>query len=367
MSNFACDGDRAVANFKHALAQARTEWWEEALAPGRTDRGLAEASLAALYAARGRAMPAVQWCGSPLALVRAAAECGGGDDVAGELLYRPYRRELAAVAGRTTKRYRIRSHLLAELQDLRARRIAESFWDAVFDALKAGGELHVWDATRGSVWDYFEYDDIDVRETVQPELLGALAPSRFVEAHWGFPGRGPAVCDLVHSCGGFVLRERLALLGERHELLAQDDDGRLHRVDGPAAAWPDGFAIHAWHGARVPREVIEDPDALDPRAVVVEPNVEVRRVMIERLGHERLIRGLALEPIAEDETGRLWRVEQPPDEPLVLVEVENATLERDGTRKSYFLRVPPDLQTARDAVAWTFDTTPDAYGPLVET
>ena len=365
MSSFACDGDRAVVTYNAALARSRTEWWNAVLAAGPGNRRLAEASVASLYTAAGRAVPEVCWCDSPLALVRAAAELGG-EDIADELVYRRYRRELAAVAGRTTKRYRMRSHLLAELQDFGARRIAESLWDAVFDVLK-GCERHIWDAVRGSVWVYFNYEDIDVRETVQPELPGALALAHFVETEWRFPGRGRAIRDLVCSCGGFVLHDDVALLSERHAFLRRDDDGRLHGEGGPAVAWPDGFAVHAWHGVRVPADVIEQPEALDPRAVLDEPNVEIRRVMIELLGWERLVRGLRLEPIAEDAAGRLWRVEQPFDEAIVLVEVENATPDPDGSRKRYFLRVPPGLSTAWDAVAWTFDTEADSYGPLVET
>jgi len=34
-----------------------------------------------------------------------------------------------------------------------------------------------------------------------------------------------------------------------------------------------------------------------------------------------------------------------------MVEVANATPEPDGTRRAYWLRVPPDMRTARQAVA----------------
>jgi hypothetical protein len=114
--------------------------------------------------------------------------------------------------------------------------------------------------------------------------------------------------------------------------------------------------------------VIADPETLDPATVLLEPNVEVRRVMIERIGYQRLFRGLRMKPVAKDKTGRLWRVDLPfPDEPIVVVEVENATKERDGSRKRYFLRVPPDIRTACDAVAWTFGIGPDNYQPSVQT
>ena len=48
-------------------------------------------------------------------------------------------------------------------------------------------------------------------------------------------------------------------------------------------------------------------------------------------------------------------------EPVVLVEVLNATAQRSGTRKTYFLRVPPTVRTAREAVAWTFGMNAEAY------
>src|SRR5439155_3778746 len=167
-------------------------------------------------------------------------------------------------------------------------------------------ERHVWEAARGSVWDYFDYGDIEVRETVQPEFAGSLALAQFLGDHWGLAHKSTAARDLVASCGGFVLREDVALLSERTLSLRRDRDGRLHDAAGPAASWLDGFAIHAWHGVRVPGEVIESP--LEPAAVIAEPNLEHRRVMIERIGYEPLLSALHLRPSAQDETGVLWRV-----------------------------------------------------------
>ena len=46
-----------------------------------------------------------------------------------------------------------------------------------------------------------------------------------------------------------------------------------------------------------------------------------------------------------------------------MVEVRNSTPEPDGAFKTYFLRVPPDIQTARAAVAWTFSKDEADYEP----
>ncbi len=54
------------------------------------------------------------------------------------------------------------------------------------------------------------------------------------------------------------------------------------------------------------------------------------------------------------------------DEPVVMVEVQNSTPEPDGTHKTYFLRVPPTMQTAHEAVAWTFGLGGQQYSPSAE-
>ena len=55
-----------------------------------------------------------------------------------------------------------------------------------------------------------------------------------------------------------------------------DDLNVLHNEAGPAMAFADGFAIHAWHGTRVPFSWIEDTDALNPKDVLQTKNVEQR-------------------------------------------------------------------------------------------
>ncbi len=141
----------------------------------------------------------------------------------------------------------------------------------------------------------------------------------------------------------------------------------LHSEDGPAVAWPNGTRYWFWQGVQVLQHVIEQPEALTPAVVLGEQNVEVRRVMMERYGHDRLLADAGGVLRQEDEFGKLWALDIPGDEPLVMVEVVNSTAEPDGTFKDYFLRVPPDTPTARAGVAWTFDLPESTYMPAVQT
>jgi hypothetical protein len=69
----------------------------------------------------------------------------------------------------------------------------------------------------------------------------------------------------------------------------------------------------------------------------------------------------------DERYGTLWRRNVSGDEPIVMVEVVNSTREPDGSFKRYWLRVPPDMKTAREAVAWTFNVPAERYAPVKET
>lgn len=143
---------------------------------------------------------------------------------------------------------------------------------------------------------------------------------------------------------------------------------RLHRDDGPAVAWPDGWGVWSIHGRRVTRQIVEAPQTLTVEQISREPNAEVRRIMVDRYGAERYLTQAGAHLLDEDtEWGKLWRLDQRDDEPLVMVQVVNSTPEPDRSFKTYFLRVPPTMRTAHEAVAWTFDFQAGDYQETVAT
>ena len=133
-----------------------------------------------------------------------------------------------------------------------------------------------------------------------------------------------------------------------------------------AIEYPDGWGVYAWHGVRVPERVIRAPHSLTGQDILDERNAEVRRVMIERVGYERFLALSGAREIHADAAGVLYRIELPDDESVVLVRVVNSTPEPDGSFRRYVLRVPPQIERARQAVAWTFDMKEAEYQPAVE-
>ncbi len=141
----------------------------------------------------------------------------------------------------------------------------------------------------------------------------------------------------------------------------------MDRADGPALAFPDGFALHAWRGMPVPGAFLAELTTLTPERIRAEENAELRRVMLEFYGYDRYLAESGARPVDRDETGVLWRIDLPDDEPVVMVEVVNSTPEPDGTHRTYWLRVPPRTRTARQGVAWTFGMAEEGYTPVLET
>ena len=173
--------------------------------------------------------------------------------------------------------------------------------------------------------------------------------------------------ELAMHCGWWAPYKNAVILQDRHSILRRDSQHRLHCEDGLACGYPDGWGVYAWHGVRVPEQVIMRPETITVEQIRSESNVEMRRVMIERYSLDRYIDDSGAKIIHSSGDRILYKAELPNDEPIVTVRVLNSTPEPDGSIKSYFIRVPPGITDADAAVAWTFGMDKATYCPQVET
>lgn len=183
----------------------------------------------------------------------------------------------------------------------------------------------------------------------------------------------PTISSFANNDAGIRCLQA-GLLGYRHldnafyvlprPTVTFDERGRPHRDDGPAVIWPAGRVEYWLHGIRVPDKAFESEENLRIEALT-NNNAEVRRVLTEKYGLERLMAHHG-KVVHEDETGKLWRLERGNTQ-AAMVEVKNSTPEPDGSRRTYMLRVPPTVRTARGAVAWTFGMEAKDYKPELET
>jgi hypothetical protein len=126
-----------------------------------------------------------------------------------------------------------------------------------------------------------------------------------------------------------------------------------------------GFGLR-WRGVRVSDRLAFSPQTLNGQDILALENVELRRIMIDRLGYETFIQqvGGLVRDRDTDAGGERQLIYIPfdDDEPLMVVK-----LICPSTGHIHVLRVPPHMRSCRQAVAWIagFDRPAD-YQPIVE-
>ncbi len=338
-------------------------WRMVAAATGPADREAAEAGVRLAYRRAGLAEPArIEWADSPREALRLLRGGQHGPDG-------PYGPDARGASVRDT----IRSAPWAAERGRLRERLGPAGWARRWAATGA----HLWESTErlvdrvraGLVEELADgrAEEAEVRLLLLDAVLGQHDAAWLCAFGTGEGAPLEGLGAVARAAGWWWPYEGLAILCERPTELHRDEAGRLDRGDGPALAYRDGFALHAWRGMPVPGEFLAELEALTPGRIQVEENAELRRVMLEHYGYDRYLAESNARPVHRDETGVLWRIPLPGDEDVVMVEVVNSTPEPDGTSRTYWLRVPPSTRTAKQGVAWTFGLEPHTYAPVRET
>ncbi|MFB4306329.1 DUF6745 domain-containing protein [Actinomadura sp. GTD37] len=347
-------------------AGIRAEWLGHLLSTEPADRPAAEAAISELYRLIGLDPPRFHWAASPLAALETvppgmrlrASETA--DRLHDWPLPLRFRRLISGLSMdldvRVMRGYRPLDLMLRQL--VRGP-IATSARSTLRTALRSANER----VEQGSNW--YEamcpswpahYDA--VRRT--SGVVFTPEQSRLLDL-WAAAAR---------SCGWWWPRERVCVVSERPveirtEVWGDEGQVRLHRPDGPALRYGDGWDVHAWHGTRVPPWVIDDPSV---ERIAREANVEVRRCAIENLGWGDYIdrAGLRLVATAPDpgNPGSELRLYDLREQTRVLLAV-NGSVERDGRRRRYGLTVPGAIADPVAAAGWTYGLSGDQYARLL--
>ncbi|WP_225801606.1 DUF6745 domain-containing protein [Streptomyces sp. NK15101] len=335
-------------------------WRAVAAATGPADRAAAEAGVRVAYRSAGLAPPErVLWADSPLAAVMLLQGLtDAGRSVRDEVRTRPWAEE----------RRRLHDELGPAGWAAHWQATGAPLWDltrALVDRIRAAA-TEAFEGTGASEGAETKAGRGDVRLVLLDAVLGQH-DAAWLAAFDGHGARLAGLATVAEHAGWWWPYENAVVICERPVELHRDEAGRLDRGDGPALAFRDGFALHAWRGMQVSAEFLAGLPGLTPERIRTEENAELRRVMLEYYGYDRYLAASGARHEHGDETGVLWRIELADDEDVVMVEVVNSTPEPDGTHRTYWLRVPPRTRTAREGVAWTFGLRPEEYEPLVQT
>jgi hypothetical protein len=238
------------------------------------------------------------------------------------------------------------------------------------DAIDARHRVAQWCIWRTGWWYHSEL------AWLAPTHLGALSTRAETVLRW----TQPVFDAFLAGCWLLHWTEDTLYWVAKPTVHTEDAGGsrrRLHRADGPALV-SDIEDLYYWHGVLVPAKVVLQPERITLADIDLEPNTEVRRVMMTRYGYARYLRdsgAQCVHALPDNyyvrglQGAKLYRLARRADTDVVMVAVRNSTPEPDGTRKEYMLRVDPrayDGEAGRNshaAVASTWRVGGKLYFP----
>ena len=316
----------------------------------------AEALLRQAYQVAGLAPPQhIQWVDSPLQLVAVLTPLLGQAKAMGSL-----RASIEADVWHSV-RARVRTNITASI----TASVVQSVRASVVASLRANAKASLWRTVRASITanvgpSSWHLDSESIQAYFNAPLLALY---QFFDVYLA-PNDLHALARFNQLVSGYVLGSEAAVMVRRPSVLSLDAEGRLHSATDRCMEYHDGWGFYCWHGVRMPEQVILAPERLSREDFLSEPNVEVRRVIQERMG-SRFVTEVGGQVIESSPRGTLYEVRLPEDDPERVaryVQVQDAS-----SKRQYFLRVPPTIQTAAEAVAWSFELSGEDYHPAQET
>lgn len=133
---------------------------------------------------------------------------------------------------------------------------------------------------------------------------------------------------------------------ERPSRITLNEQGQLHSNGKPAIVWPDGWGVWCWDGLRLPEKMQCHTDEWKPEWWLSETNMEIRRVLAEGIGYDRIAATLNLEKVDSWREYELLRIEkvEGEDEPMQFLKMICPS-----TSKVHFSRVAPNIPKAEIA------------------
>ena len=125
----------------------------------------------------------------------------------------------------------------------------------------------------------------------------------------------------------------------------------------------------AWRGFRLPGQALFAPETMDPYEIIRERNAEIRRLLIERFGIDKLFEGLKHHVRdTDDDPGGERRLIMVRQVRAGRADMQFLDCRCPSTGHRFLLEVPPTMRTCHEAAAWLAGfERPEDYRPQLET
>ncbi len=154
--------------------------------------------------------------------------------------------------------------------------------------------------------------------------------------------------QLFEHCGWIFAFEKICAVCDRPRHLRFDSQNRLHAEGEPAIEFADGWNFYYYRGVKLPENYGKlHPNQWQSQWLLSEHNAELRRVLIEGIGYDRIIQELSAKQIDSWQEYALLQIDNADVEPICLLKMTCPS-----TGFIHALRVPPNLTSAREAIRW---------------
>jgi len=163
---------------------------------------------------------------------------------------------------------------------------------------------------------------------------------------------------LFEHCGWIFPFEKICFVSDRPRHLRFDSQNRLHAEGEPAIEFADGWNFYYYHRVRLPEQYGQvHPNQWQSQWLLTEENAELRRVLIQGIGYDRLCQELSAKQIDSWQEYALLQIDNADVEPICLLKMTCPS-----TGFIHALRVPPNLTSAREAIRWVnWDIDPEEF------
>jgi hypothetical protein len=162
-------------------------------------------------------------------------------------------------------------------------------------------------------------------------------------------------CDQSHleacqSTGYYWTLDGVVFASERPSAIRLNEDGQLHREDGPAITFPDGLmSIWAIEGVVVDEKIVMRPESQTVQQITDETNDEIKRVRMDRYGRLKYLQEVGAKSIdsrINDVDGTTEELMQLPDGSRFLA------CQCRSTGRKYAVGVSRESRTCVQAQSW---------------
>ncbi|MBD2183152.1 hypothetical protein H6G03_19140 [Planktothrix sp. FACHB-1375] len=169
-----------------------------------------------------------------------------------------------------------------------------------------------------------------------------------------------ALQAIAKNCGCIFPFEKMVIVCDRPRILSFDNQQRLHAEGAPAIQFADGYSLYAYHGFPLPEKYGKvHPNNWQSSWLLEEENAELRRVLIQGIGYEKIASELGATELDSFREYSLLKIDTDVDiEPIYMLKMTCPS-----TGYIHVLRVPPDVKSAREAIRWVnWDVDPEEFG-----